>query len=181
MIEKTLSSSRPWLDKVPSPTGSEDSGLGWSPQGAGDCLFRLENSEKVSGNYFNYSESEGACSPSEQGGYKSWNDFDTNCKPDGNQADFQSYNIDQKPIADVLDSFWDQKPLANSAETKKTGNKANNKKKQATGDNSPRFVILIHLIQEHFASYSLFFLLISRSFTFIILFETIFIEKYLFI
>lgn len=149
LLEKTSSLARSWFDKVPSPTGSEDSGLGWSPSGAGDCLFRLENSEKSTNAYFNYSESESAGSPV-QDSYKSWIDFDSNPKSDGTPADFQSFALDQKPVADLLDGIWDQKPALDAAgqqQNKKMTDRSSSKKKMIACENSSRLVNIFIFIK----------------------------------
>ena len=110
-----------WCDKVPSPSGSDDSGLGWSSDSLADLGFQLDSSK--SNNCFNYSETESACSPESQ--------------IESNSPDFSPFNQEQKPTSDVCEllDMFEQKPDHNSVNkqaNKKAPAKSNSKKRVST-------------------------------------------------
>ena len=111
-----------WFDKVPSPTGSEDSGLGWSspdPLSVNAC--------------FNYIETESACSP--------------HSPNEASSSEFSPFNQEQKPASDVSDllEILDQKPdetAVTKQPSKKTIGKSSSKKRAST-ESSQKYVKLI--------------------------------------
>ena len=126
------------LDKVPSPSGSEDSGLGWSPDAlTTDYAFQLESSKN-----FNYIETESTFSPQSQIDYKACYTDVENTSSEGNSPEFSSFNQEQKQ-ADVIEllGIFDQKSDASTA-SKQPGKKTygkSTKKRNSASENSQRY------------------------------------------
>jgi len=119
MIQNFSSQTHWFDDKVPSPTGSDDSGLGWSPDI--DLGFQLDG--KGSDSCFNYIETQSTSSPQSQNEVSS--------------PKFSPFPNEQKPAFDVgelLDNL-EQKADENSTikqPNKKTLAKSNSKKRSLT-------------------------------------------------